>query len=123
MNRGFLLFWAFPLRGRAALLLLPLKKMYIKSMAMANKIKDVFKQHGLLAKYRLKNVGIFGSSTRSDEPNDIDLIISDFEDYHDLIGLREELEMRTGKKVDLVIQKHASPIIVRHALEEAVYVA
>lgn len=99
------------------------EKMYIKNMAMANKIKDVFKQHGLLAKYRLKNVGIFGSSTRSDEPNDIDLIISDFEDYHDLIGLREELEMRTGKKVDLVIQKYASPIIVRHALEEAVYVA
>ena len=104
-------------------MLLTLKKMYIKNMAMANKIKDVFKQHGLLAKYRLKNVGIFGSSTRSDEPNDIDLIISDFEDYHDLIGLREELEMRTGKKVDLVIQKYASPIIVRHALEEAVYVA
>jgi predicted nucleotidyltransferase len=109
--------------GSSRIIAPSIEKMYIKSMAMANKIKDVFKQHGLLAKYRLKNVGIFGSSTRSDEPNDIDLIISDFEDYHDLIGLREELEMRTGKKVDLVIQKHASPIIVRHALEEAVYVA
>ena len=97
--------------------------MYIKCMLTLEELISFFKKEQLLSKYHLDNVGIFGSIVRCNTPNDIDLLITDFEDNHDLIGLKKELEEKTGKDVDIVIQKYASPIIVHRALKEVRYVA
>ena len=92
-------------------------------MITLQELIDCIRLNGLLTKYHLNRIGIFGSIIRSNNPNDIDLLIEDFNDYEDLIGLKIELETRTGKSVDVVISKYASPIIVHRARKEVQYVA
>lgn len=92
-------------------------------MISLNQLIEMILSNGLLAKYRLKTIGIFGSILHTNNPNDIDLFIEDFNDYEDLIGLKNDLEKRTGKSVDIVIEKYASPIIVFRARKELKYVA
>lgn len=84
---------------------------------------ELIVSNGLLAKYHLDRIGIFGSILHSDNPNDIDLYVEKFRDYNDLIGLKNEIELKTGKSVDVVIEKYASPIIVYRAKKELKYVA
>lgn len=86
-------------------------------------LAELIQNEGLLQKYNLKKVGVFGSILHSENPNDIDLYIEDFNDYNDLVGFKNEIEIRTGKTVDIVIEKYASPIIVFRAKKELKYVA
>ena len=81
-------------------------------MVFAENILRIFRENKLLAKYRLKDVFVFGSSVRTATPNDIDLLVRDFQDYNDLLSLRKELSEKTGKSVDVVIEKFANPIIL-----------
>ena len=92
-------------------------------MLSLNELIEFFTANKLLTKYHLDRVGIFGSIIHSDNPNDIDLLIENFSDYKDLIGLKSELESRTGKSVDIVIERFASPIIIHRAKKEVRYVA
>lgn len=85
-------------------------------------LEECILQHDLLQKYHLKRIGIFGSILFSSYPNDIDILVDDFDNYEDLIGFKEELEFLTGKKVDIVIEKYASPIIVYRAQKDIRYI-
>lgn len=91
-------------------------------MISLQELMEYIRINGLLTKYHLSKIGIFGSIVRSNTPNDIDLLIEEFNDYEDLIGLKNELETKTGKTVDIVISKYASPIIVHRAMKEIQYV-
>ena len=91
-------------------------------MKKLDEIISIFKKRNLLKKYRLNNAGIFGSILYTDQANDIDILISDFSDYKDLIGLKTELEEATEKSADIVISKYASPIILRRAKKDIRYV-
>jgi uncharacterized protein len=86
-------------------------------------LAELILKDGLLKKYNLKKIGVFGSILHSENPNDIDLYVEDFNDYNDLIGFKNEIESKTGKSVDIVIEKYASPIIVFRAKKELKYVA
>lgn len=92
-------------------------------MISLSQLIELIVANSLLSKYHLKRIGIFGSILHTDSPNDIDLYIEDFNDYNDLIGLKNEIERITGKTVDVVIEKYASPIIVHRAKKELKYVA
>lgn len=92
-------------------------------MIAFDSLVDMIIREGLLKKYNLKKIGVFGSILHSDNPNDIDLYVEEFNDYNDLIGFKNEIENRTGKEVDIVIEKYASPIIVFRAKKELKYVA
>jgi len=92
-------------------------------MISLNQLIELILSNGLLTKYHLDKIGVFGSILHSDNPNDIDLFIENFRDYSDLIGLKNEIETKTGKSVDVVIEKYASPIIVYRAKKELKYVA
>ena len=87
-------------------------------MVFAENILRIFRENKLLAKYRLKDVFVFGSSVRTATPNDIDLLVRDYQDYNDLLELSE----KTGKSVDVVIEKFANPIILYRANKESIRV-
>ena len=89
-------------------------------MVFAENILRIFRENKLLAKYRLKDVFVFGSSVRTATPNDIDLLVRDYQDYNDLLALRKELSEKTGKSVDVVIEKFANPIILYRANKESI---
>jgi len=92
-------------------------------MITLEQLISLLQNKGLLEKYHIKKAAIFGSILHTNEPNDIDILVSEFRDYQDLIGFREELENATGKHVDLVIEEFADPIILYRARKELKYVA
>lgn len=92
-------------------------------MIVFDSLVELIMRDGLLKKYNLSKIGVFGSILHSDNPNDIDLYVEEFNDYNDLIGFKNEIELKTGKSVDIVIEKYASPIIVFRAKKELKYVA
>ncbi|MGL1904291.1 MAG: hypothetical protein OCC49_19310 [Fibrobacterales bacterium] len=80
-------------------------------------------ESALLKKYHIPRIAIFGSYLHSKTPNDLDILIEEYQDYKDLIGFKEELTLLAETHVDLVIARFASPIIVHRAKKDAVYVS
>jgi len=86
------------------------------------KVISFLSDNDLQLNYHLKRIGLFGSILEKENPNDIDILIEDFQDHNDLIKFQDELELATGKSVDLVIEKYASPIIIYRAKQNISYV-
>ena len=88
--------------------------------------KDLYDQKPMLAeKYKVKDIGIFGSYVRGEQKpqSDIDILI-DFEEYPSLlefIGIEEELSEHLHLKVDLVMKTGLKPRIGKQILGEVVY--
>lgn len=85
-------------------------------------------KHYLQQKYKVKEIGIFGSYVRGEQKSksDVDLLVEFDEPSNltllDFIGLENYLSEVLGVKVDLV-EKHAlKPRIGKHVLEEVVNV-
>lgn len=85
-------------------------------------LKSLIKKKHLLSKYHLKRIGIFGSFIRGERANDIDILIEESTNCSRFLDLRKDLEEITHKKIDLVIEKYANPIILYRAKKELVYV-
>lgn len=83
----------------------------------------IMEQHNIFERFNIDRIGIFGSITRNEYSNDIDVLIEDNIDYHLLSDLRDELENLTHKKVDIVMAKYANPIVLHRAKKEIIYVA
>ena len=69
----------------------------------------------LVAKYKVKEIGIFGSYVRGEQQpqNDLDILI-DFEEYPSLlefVRIEDELSEHLGVKVDLVMKSGLKPRI------------
>jgi predicted nucleotidyltransferase len=80
----------------------------------------------LRERYKVKDIGIFGSFVRGEqrEASDLDLLI-EFEEPIGLIkyvGLQNYLTRMVGERVDLVMKSALGPRIGARILEEVVYV-
>lgn len=79
----------------------------------------------LVEKYKIKQIGLFGSYVRGEQQphSDVDILI-DFNEYPSLlefVGLEDELSQSLGLKVDLVMKSGLKPHIGQQILREAVY--
>lgn len=95
-------------------------------MRTLEEIKKILKEkrNFLEERFRVKNIGIFGSYIHNEgkESNDLDLLI----EYHEPIGweivdLIDYLEGILGVKVDLVTRNALRPELSRSILNEVVY--
>ncbi|MHC1610524.1 MAG: nucleotidyltransferase family protein [Candidatus Methanospirareceae archaeon] len=91
-------------------------------------IKKVISNHKreLKEKYKVKEIGIFGSFVRGEakEESDVDILV-EFEEpigFFKFLELEEYLSNLIGKKVDLVSKKALKPHIGKYILEEVVRV-
>lgn len=79
----------------------------------------------LMVKYKIKEIGIFGSYVRGEEDTKSDLdILVDFEEYPSLlefVGIEEELSELLDVKVDLVMKSGLKPRIGKRILQEVAY--
>lgn len=79
----------------------------------------------LAAKYKVKEIGIFGSYVRGEQQPQSDLdVLVDFEEYPSLlefVGIEDELSERLGVKVNLVMKSGLKPRIGQRILREVVY--
>jgi predicted nucleotidyltransferase len=88
---------------------------------IVNAIKSL---HSHLTKYKVREIGVFGSVVRGDQnkESDIDVLV-DFQedaDLLDLVGLGLFLEERLGRKVDVVPRKALRKEIRDAVLHEVV---
>jgi len=82
----------------------------------------------LKGKYKVKEIGIFGSYVRGEQKgkSDLDILVEFEEDAKlsllDVVGLEIELSDLLGIKVDLVERKSLKPYIGQYILSEVIYV-
>ncbi len=73
-------------------------------------------------KYKVSQIGIFGSFVRNEQRIDSDIdILVDFDgkiDLFDLLDLEEYLALILGRKIDLVTRKTLKPYIGKRILAE-----
>ena len=79
----------------------------------------------LIAKYKIKEIGIFGSYVRGQEQakSDLDILV-DFDEYPSLlefVGLEQALSDALGLEVDLVMKSGLKPRIGQQILQEVIY--
>ena len=96
-----------------------------------NDLNDILsairKQKGHLEKkYKIKDIGIFGSYVRGDQTSesDLDVLVNysdDSIDIFDFLDLREYLSTLMPMEVDLVMKDSLKPGIGKNILKEVVY--
>ena len=98
-----------------------------KTTRFAQIKKELLRQKpSLVEKYKVKQLGLFGSYVRGEQKpqSDLDILI-DFEEYPSLlefVSLEDELSEMLGLKVDLVMKSNLKPRIGQQILREVVYV-
>jgi len=85
--------------------------------------QNFLREEQLFSKYNLSKVGLFGSFARNDKnAQDIDILIDNENIEPDkLIELKTIIEKSFGKKVDMVLEKYANPIILYRAKKDLKY--
>jgi len=99
-------------------------------MKTLDEIKSVLAQHKeeLADRYKVSQIGIFGSYIRGEQKGKSDLdILIEFEgdaklSLLDVVGLEIELSDLLGVKVDLVEKKSLKPYIGQYILREVIYI-
>jgi len=97
-------------------------------MKELSKIKDIIKQHKreLEGRFKIKEIGVFGSYVREEEQkgSDIDILVEFREPVglFEFMDLEEYLEKLLGGKVDLVSKKALKSRIGEYILKEVVYI-
>ena len=99
----------------------------MKQFSNLKEIKSIIKQHRqeLERKFKVKELGIFGSYVRGEQKkrSDIDILV----EFQEPIGLfkfmdlEEYLAELLGVKVDLVSKKALKPRIGEHIMKEVIY--
>ena len=97
----------------------------MKTIDEMKSILDKYKKE-LRKKYRVKEIGIFGSYVRGEQKrkSDIDILI-EFEDVPGLfkfIELEDYIGEILGVKTDLVMKDALKPNIGKHILSEVIYI-
>jgi predicted nucleotidyltransferase len=97
-------------------------------MAKIDEIKKILIRHRreLRRKYRVKEIGVFGSYVRNEQKkkSDIDILV-DFIEVPGLfkyIDLEDYLSQILGVKADLVMKRALKPYIGRRILSEVEYI-
>ncbi len=93
-----------------------------------NEIERILKENKPLLKerFKVKEIGIFGSRVRGEERkrSDVDILVEFYEvvSLLDFVALERELSELIGEKVDLVMKSALKPRIGKHILREVVYI-
>lgn len=97
-------------------------------MINIDEIKEILRERKeeLRLKYKVKEIGIFGSYVRGEENNESDLdILVDFYETPSLlkfINLENYLSDILGRKVDLVMKRALKPNIGKRILSEVIII-
>jgi predicted nucleotidyltransferase len=97
-------------------------------MLRIREIENVLKQYKqeLKRRFKLKEMGVFGSYLRGEQnkKSDLDILV----EFKEAPGLLEFIEIEeyiskiTGLKVDLVMKKALKPELKKYILKEVVYI-
>ncbi len=84
--------------------------------------EELLKNIELLKKFSISRIGVFGSFSRNEPANDIDLLIEDDISLEKALEFQEELESFIDNRLDIMLKRLANPIILHRAMKEIRYV-
>ncbi|MFH1098249.1 MAG: nucleotidyltransferase family protein [Candidatus Desantisbacteria bacterium] len=91
-------------------------------------IKKILKTNKAILsnKFKVKEIGVFGSMVRGEEVDgsDVDVLVEFYETISllDFVALENSICELIGRKVDLVMKSALKPRIGRHILKEVAYI-
>ncbi len=97
-------------------------------MIRRREIEDIIRRHKkeLKQRFKLKEIGIFGSFVRGEQKkrSDIDILVELEEPISllEFVALERHLSKLIGEKVDLVMKTALKPRIGKHILKEVMYI-
>ncbi len=87
-----------------------------------NDLEDFLNQNNVFDLLDIDSIGVFGSFARGEKANDIDLFLENVHDKNKAIELKEDLEKKIEKKIDLVFSEYGNPLILHRAKKDLIYV-
>jgi predicted nucleotidyltransferase len=99
-------------------------------MSQRKELKEIerilrMNKSSLAERFKLKEIGIFGSRVRGEErkKSDVDILVEFYEviSLLDFVALERQLSELVGEKVDLVMKSALKPRIGKHILREVMY--
>jgi predicted nucleotidyltransferase len=97
-------------------------------MQKLERLKDIIEHQKpyLKKKYKVKEIGIFGSYVRREQKkkSDLDILVDFYEkpDFFEYMEIEEFLSGVLGTKVDLVMKSALKPRVGKYILEEVIYI-
>ena len=88
-------------------------------------VKDIeffFNENKVFDFLEVDKIGIFGSFARGEKANDIDILLEGVRNKQKAMSLKEDLEVKSKKKLDFVFEEYANPIILHRAKKDLIYV-
>ena len=87
-----------------------------------NDLQNMLNEDNYFDLIGVDSIGVFGSFARGEESNDIDLLLENIKDKKKIIGIKDELERKIKKRIDIVFSEYANPIILYRAKKDLKYV-
>ncbi len=86
-------------------------------------LEALIRESGVLRRFSIRHLGVFGSFARNEPANDIDLLIEDDLSLEDAMCFKEELASMVDNRLDIMLKRFANPIVVYRARKDMHYVA
>ena len=87
-----------------------------------NDLQNMLNEDNYFDLIGVDSIGVFGSFARGEESNHIDLLLENIKDKKKIIGIKDELERKIKKRIDIVFSEYANPIILYRAKKDLKYV-
>jgi predicted nucleotidyltransferase len=93
---------------------------HLNSMA---ELESLIQKSGILQRFSIHRLGVFGSFSRNEQANDIDLLIEDDISLEDAMRFKDELAAMVDNRLDIMLKRLANPIVMYRAQKDMHYVA
>lgn len=85
-------------------------------------LETLLKQHKLLQRFAISQLGVFGSFARNEPARDIDLLIEDDVSLETALQFKQSLEQVVDNSLDVMLKNWANPIVLHRAMKDIRYV-
>lgn len=85
-------------------------------------LAQLIRESGVLQRFGIHHLGVFGSFARHEQANDIDLLIEDDISLEDAMAFKKELSSLVDYRLDIMLKRFANPIVLYRAQKDMYYV-
>jgi len=85
-------------------------------------LEALMRESGVLRRFSIRHLGVFGSFARNEPANDIDLLIEDDLSLEDAMRFKDELNSMVDNRLDIMLKRFANPIVIYRAQKDMRYV-
>lgn len=87
-----------------------------------NELRELLMKNDIFNQFSLSRIGVFGSFSRNEIANDIDLLIEDDLSLETALELKIKLESLVDNRMDVMLKSWANPIVLHRAMKDIQYV-